>query len=1118
MSKPEGATADGSIFLDYPYDFIALAPIKAAKRRRAELTQDRHWAVFYGGTVMVIIFWLITPLQSAILGTGSVKARIPASVSTLSTTLPASEQPEIMDQSILNEGYALTYLNQSLPPFTTLEYTILPFTAQSKVAESSTTNWTGTSTKYWTQLECWSGEISQNGPSTKKTYDFGNGRGCNASEIDVYGSLNDSRPFKMLYIGYQNSAWADYWLARSTCPKSAAGHQFLSVWSRYNATLKRIKMASVFCETNYFKQQVNATVSSIGQVPIENSVVPTGPRERLAVTEFNYTAFEHLLGAGVSSVELDVKREYPFGLLLEHYQQMSDLGINWPMSPMAGFAIASQNKPPLDAFRNETLMGEAYNATHKMLFSLALRRVLRNTTSEGTIQGSVDFALYGIVVSRLFSAIVEALLVLVGIFTILLWWHNYRAASRLTMDPASLGSLISLCQNSTVLLDRFAGKGCMSEEDLKLAFKHQRFKLFCGCQSRSRQMVIKVVDVRDEDCMDRRHSGIQPEAAFSVGHYSPVKPLALRREVGTAVILTMIGAVAALIYLKVEEIRIRGLIRPTNNFELLQILENYIPTVFATLLEPFWVLVNRLLCIMQPFKDLWSGGRSASSSIHARYTSVPPQLVFWRAAKSRHFMLMAMCLLAILSNLLAVGLGGLFNEFPVVIESPREFQQTLMPRLNNESVHGDQSRQLFSANVAPYHVPFYITMNNISKGTPLPAWTTKDYFFQPFTVIPGDEDTGDTYTAQTRGFGLLPSCSVAGPFKSRVRGPVVNHTYARHGEVVPGCPTAYRAASFDFNSTRHRPLIGECSAEVFDFFSGSWGSTPCNVPFILGWSRSSNITDKEQGEMESTFVICEPIFTTAMFDVTVDREGYVHRTVVVSEPSSTLDYPLSMNHTDALVIMLTKIFTKDQMSWHNDTLSQDWFNYLLKIQPNHTRILNPDVFPNAAELVSSVEGVYRQLYVLMLSLNHFLFDTFPEPVTITGVQRRTETRIFMDTSALVVSLVVLLVNILVAAALYGFSIKHFLPRMPTTIGSILAYVAPSRAVREYDGPQSLQSSTYSFGRYVGDDGRAHVGIELDPFVVPVKLSALKRGDTEPRKGLLRHLMGGGKKSRGDTWL
>lgn len=33
LSKPEGAKAINSLFLDYPYDFIALVPFKAAKER-----------------------------------------------------------------------------------------------------------------------------------------------------------------------------------------------------------------------------------------------------------------------------------------------------------------------------------------------------------------------------------------------------------------------------------------------------------------------------------------------------------------------------------------------------------------------------------------------------------------------------------------------------------------------------------------------------------------------------------------------------------------------------------------------------------------------------------------------------------------------------------------------------------------------------------------------------------------------------------------------------------------------------------------------------------------------------------------------------------------------------
>jgi hypothetical protein len=33
LSSEEGATAENSLLLDYPYDFIAFVPFKAAKRR-----------------------------------------------------------------------------------------------------------------------------------------------------------------------------------------------------------------------------------------------------------------------------------------------------------------------------------------------------------------------------------------------------------------------------------------------------------------------------------------------------------------------------------------------------------------------------------------------------------------------------------------------------------------------------------------------------------------------------------------------------------------------------------------------------------------------------------------------------------------------------------------------------------------------------------------------------------------------------------------------------------------------------------------------------------------------------------------------------------------------------
>ncbi|KAI8251672.1 hypothetical protein K4K53_011925 [Colletotrichum sp. SAR 10_77] len=892
MSRPEGATAEHSIFLDYPYEFVAFVPFKAARRR--------HWATFYAATVMVIIFWLLTPLQSAILGTGPVRVQRAAQVFSYVAPRAAPDQAFILDQSILNEGYAQTWLDQPLPPYTTDDYTLLPFKAE---------------------------KASRNGPPSKETYDFLNGRGCNASEIDVYGNHDNSQPYKMLYLGYYSSPWSDYWLGM-TCSKESAGGQFLATWGHsLNYPDYKINLTSLFCETNYYKQAVNATVSSVDYIPLEDSVVPLGPRERIEETEFNITAFERLISSGLSvsdvtpALQEKVVRDYPFEHLLEQHQQVADLGVMWPMTPMTGFAIGShKNVTSLEFFRDEAVLGEAFNSTHKMLFNLALRRVLDNVTVAGLSEGNVDFILHGIIVSRLFSAIVESFLGLVGFFTILLWWHGHRATSRLTMDPASLGSLISLCKNSPMLLERF--------------------KLF------------------------------------------------------------------------------------------------------------------------------------------------------------------------------SVGLGGLFNEEPIAIEHPHEFQQSIMPRLNNESVYN------FSNPIAPYEVPFLITMNNVTQNTPLTRWVSHEYFFQPFKVIPNDTAPANTYSARTTGFGVNPSCSNMGTFKTRGNTPEVNYTIMRNGDVVQGCPSNFTTKDLNLNTTIYKDLTGQASAEYVSIMNKDITDlTICQVPVMFGWSRSAQAANKT-GEMETWAVVCDPVFTTAMFDVTVDSDGYVISSSQVSESSPTLDYPLSTNHTDMMITIINSLFTTNKNKWHNDTFARDWINYLLKIQPGHADLLDPKSTPDIPSLIPDLEALYRQIYVLALgNTQQNLWETYPEPVTITGIRHVTETRIFMNTTALAISLAVLGINIAVAIALYGLAIKHFLPRMPTTIGSILAYLAPSRAVREYDGPGSLQSATFSFGRYVAEDGRAHVGIELDPFVVPVKLSALRKGDTEPRNGLLRRVLGRRKVERGDeTWL
>ena len=110
----------------------------------------------------------------------------------------------------------------------------------------------------------------------------------------------------------------------------------------------------------------------------------------------------------------------------------------------------------------------------------------------------------------------------------------------------------------------------------------------------------------------------------------------------------------------------------------------------------------------------------------------------------------------------------------------------------------------------------------------------------------------------------------------------------------------------------------------------------------------------------------------------------------------------------------------------------------------------------------------------------------------------------MDQPAFIITMIVLGLNIIVAVMYYCWAVIFVLPRMPTTIGSILAYVAPSRGVKLYNvRTLGMSERTLSFGRYVGTDGKVHVGIELDPHVSPIHLSSIREKPTIAERILRR---------------
>ncbi|KAF4966301.1 hypothetical protein FSARC_6034 [Fusarium sarcochroum] len=1086
LSKHDGATAENSLFLDYQYEFVALVPFKAAKQK--------HWPVFFGGTAMVMVFWLLTPLQSALLGTDVVSQIKSANIGNRSQLLPLEKQVSTLDPEFLNNGYAVGWLGQPFPPFMTSKYALLPFHVDDDPAPSGVqTNWTAETTKLSTELDCWPADIHKQKMRQAQGREFLNGQGCNAT---LY--MPPWSNYSMYYVGYYSNPYADYYLGSPSCAETRnSTHQFLAVWVKGTEIpgeqYPEYNITAIYCQPTYYKQRVLAKVKSSTLEPDTGAMETLSPREILTEDEFNATAFEYLLANGVT--EKMLVRDYPFTTVVEQHPRLNGTGLALPVSNMVGYALAGREVPMVD-YASTDYLAKVYNEAHQYLFSLAVHQLLVNGTQMSNHTATVDFHLTGVVVSRLFATCVECLMAVIALFTAFVLWLCYTSPSNLPMNPSSITRYIEIFRDSPDLLRSLSSMDNADEKALFEDFRQDNVRLLLDGQSKNTQVLIEKFIQRSSNSHLRSHDSQK-------GFYDPIRPLALRKGSGLLFVLALIGAIVGLSYLKQQEKALNGLHRPSQNFEVLQLLENYIPTIFATLIEPFWVLLNRLLCVLQPFRDLWKGKAEASRTIDAAYTSIPPQLVFWRAIKSKHTILVLVCAMALLGNLLAVGMGSLFNEAPMIAEYAEDLTPAYASTFDNDSD------------------PYYVVMANMSSGTTLPPWVSKDYYFHRHK-IPSSKYSKpeDMYNLQVRGFGARANCTTMSASKLPIpKGGSLDDTADFANVTEDRCPELVGYLNPILRTPDPEGSTGRSAIEFCGTIGSNSGAQACARSLILGWGRMLTAEDVNS-TLEASFMKCRPVFETAMFNLTVDMEGHVVSYNKTSELEATLDYPESEAHSDRIFQVTNHYWNQYNNQWHNGTIARDWMSYLIMVSLGSRSIIDPKMpTPEPKNLVPLVEDIYRRVFAIVLGLNEQLFDHNREDKSTTAIRRTQETRIFMEDASFIITMTVLAINTIVAVLFYSRAVPSVLPRMPTTIGSVLAYVAPSRLVTPaYSLAPGNSSRTFSFGRYIGRDKDVHIGIEMDPHVVPVNPQSLK---TKQRN--IGRLFGRKPKSQdqavpGGTWL
>ena len=173
--------------------------------------------------------------------------------------------------------------------------------------------------------------------------------------------------------------------------------------------------------------------------------------------------------------------------------------------------------------------------------------------------------------------------------------------------------------------------------------------------------------------------------------------------------------------------------------------------------------------------------------------------------------------------------------------------------------------------------------------------------------------------------------------------------------------------------------------------------------------------------------------------------------------------------------------------WHNDTVVADWFNSVLARKLNSLALVDPSApLPNVTEITPAVIEAYQLVSAILLSQNSKSFIPARGeviPLSITTTQQR----IFMEPIMFYIAVALLGIQLGPLVAYYIHRPRRFLPRMPLTIASVIAYVSASHATQNANYISSDKHARYGYGRFKGVDGKTHVGIEVEPLVVPLKV-------------------------------
>jgi hypothetical protein len=362
--------------------------------------------------------------------------------------------------------YGILELNETLPAFTTRNYTLKPFTNIDRKPHTKE-SWTASSILYSVNLQCESAQAigTSNKTFAEQTYllrlsnvtasdpGFTDSAGCKVSHVhsnnNTIGanidpvSIVQYRKFSASYMGYfpsPNPALVRVWgcLKDQKFCGVQGNRTFFATFTQNKETEldPPSEITAIFCKPFYYEQDVKATVDAITGTPKNVDLV--GDKRQISADIFNTTVFEETLALGILNLE---RRGDSLPMITS--PQYTESLYYTDLTPLKGAAmmaaVMSASKHRFPELKNPKALAEAYELVYQLFFACAMTEILNPDFSTETkvTNGLSQAKMEAVVLEPIFTYLAESLLALVSVAAIALMYIGYteHGNQRLVDDP-----------------------------------------------------------------------------------------------------------------------------------------------------------------------------------------------------------------------------------------------------------------------------------------------------------------------------------------------------------------------------------------------------------------------------------------------------------------------------------------------------------------------------------------------------------------------------------------------------------------------------------------------------------------------------------------------------------